>query len=59
MDGNTTPLTENDSCVANREMDEQKIEVWLSREHVILKKGSHSLWCSRRDGSLLPGRGKI
>ena len=38
---------------------EMEVNVLLTKEHVILTKGSNSLWCARDDGRLLPGKGNI
>ena len=34
------------------------VNVLLTKDHVILTKGSYSLWCCRGDGKLLPGKGR-
>ena len=39
-------------------MEAHSVKVLLTKEHVILTKGSNSLWCSRDDGRLLPGKGR-
>lgn len=32
------------------------IDVIMTRDHVVLKTGTYSLWCGRKDGQLIPGR---
>ena len=39
-------------------MESDLIDVLLTKSHVILKRGAHSLWCARKGGNLLPGNGK-
>lgn len=38
-------------------MEATQYEIHMTREYVIVSKGTRSLWCSRRDGSLKPGSG--
>ena len=38
-------------------MESLHCDVHMSREYVIVSRGSQSLWCSRKDGSLKPGSG--
>lgn len=44
--------------LAQSKMEVPMCDIYMTREHVIISKGPHSLWCSREDGSLKPGSGK-
>ena len=35
------------------------MEVLFTRDHVVLVKDAHSLWCSRKNGALNPGNGEF
>ena len=43
--------------IATDEMEAPLCDIYMTREYVIVSKGPHSLWCSRKDGSLKPGSG--
>ena len=39
-------------------MGDKLMDVLLTKDHVVLKSSTHTLWCARRDGRLVPGHGK-